>query len=115
MKHEPRPSIHMEKHLGWACKLGGMECQDLQVGANSVSEVDGVSVVAPAFQLCASVVGCASVVEKGQWALPTILSGTKLSTSSYLDSRNFGSFLYATGDFQAAPQCWSSEGVSLSR
>ena len=51
----------MEKQLGWACKLGGMECQDLQVGANSVSEVDGVSVVAPAFQLCASVVGGAEM------------------------------------------------------
>ena len=25
MKHEPRPAFHMEKQLGWACKLGGAE------------------------------------------------------------------------------------------
>ena len=25
MKHEPKPGIHMEKQLGWAHKLGGME------------------------------------------------------------------------------------------
>ena len=25
VKHEPRPAIHMEKHLGWAHKLGGVE------------------------------------------------------------------------------------------
>ena len=25
VKHEPRPAIHMEKLLGWACKLGGAE------------------------------------------------------------------------------------------
>ena len=27
MKHEPRQAIHVEKQLGWACKLGGMESQ----------------------------------------------------------------------------------------
>ena len=25
MQHKPRPAIHMEKQLGWACKLGGAE------------------------------------------------------------------------------------------
>ena len=25
MKHESRSAIHMEKQLGWACKLGGAE------------------------------------------------------------------------------------------
>ena len=25
VKHEPRPAIHMEKQLGWACNLGGAE------------------------------------------------------------------------------------------
>ena len=23
MQHKPRPPIHMEKQVGWACKLGG--------------------------------------------------------------------------------------------
>ena len=25
MNHEPRPAIHLEKQLGWGCKLGGVE------------------------------------------------------------------------------------------
>ena len=25
MQHEPRPAIHMEMSLGWACKLDGTE------------------------------------------------------------------------------------------
>ena len=25
VQQEPRPAIHMEKQLGWACKLGGAE------------------------------------------------------------------------------------------
>ena len=40
--------------------------------------------------------------EKGQWLLPTFLSGRKLSPTSCLDARHFGSFLYVTGVFQAA-------------
>ena len=53
--------------------------------------------------------------EKGQWPLPTLLSGRKLSSSSCVDARHFSSSLYATGAFQAATRCWSSEGVSLSK
>ena len=40
--------------------------------------------------------------EKGQWPLPTFLSGRKLSLRSCLDARHFGSSPYATGTFQAA-------------
>ena len=43
MKHEPRPAIDMEKQLGWGGVSG-----DLQGGANSVSQFDGVSYMAPA-------------------------------------------------------------------
>ena len=25
VKHKPRPAIHMEKQVGWACKLSGTE------------------------------------------------------------------------------------------
>ena len=39
---------------------------------------------------------------KGQWPLPTLLSGRKLSPSSHLDARHFRSSLYAIGSFQAA-------------
>ena len=40
--------------------------------------------------------------EKGQWPLPTFLSGRKLSPISHLDARHFSSSLCATGAFQAA-------------
>ena len=40
--------------------------------------------------------------DKGQWPLPTFLSGRKLSPCSYFDARYFSSSLYATGAFQAA-------------
>ena len=39
---------------------------------------------------------------KGQWPLPTFLSGRKLSPSSCLDARHFNSSLCATVVFQAA-------------
>ena len=66
----------------------------------------------PAHWLCGSV-GEGS--EKGQWPLPTFLSGRKLSLSSHLDARCFTSSMYATCAIQAAPQCLSSEGVNLSK
>ena len=46
MQHEPTPAIHMEKQVGWVRVSGG-----LQSRSNSVSEVDGVSDMAPAYQL----------------------------------------------------------------
>ena len=52
MKQEPRPAIHMAKPLLIADPSG-----DLQGGANSISQVDGVFDIAPAFQLCASAWG----------------------------------------------------------
>ena len=102
----------MEKQLGWACKLGDMESQGIQGGANSVSSVDKVSDMAP---VCGSVSLWGEVSEKGQWTPPTFLSGRNMSPSSCLDARQFSSSLYATGAFQPATLVWSSEGVSLSR
>ena len=69
--------------------------------------------MAPACQLCGSVMGEGS--EKGQWPLPTFLCGRKLSASSCLDARHLSSFPYATGAFKLLRQCWSSEGVILSK
>ena len=41
-------------------------------------------------------------VQKGQWLLPTFLSGRKLSPSSHLHARHYSSSLCATGAFQVA-------------
>ena len=61
MKHELKPAIHMEKSLlrAWMDPLSwmGWRSEDLQGGANDVSQVDGVSDMAPACQLCGSVAG----------------------------------------------------------
>ena len=84
--------------------------EDLQGGANSISQVDGVSDMAPACQLCGSV---QEGSEKGQWPLSAFTSVRKLSCSSCLDVRHFSSSPYATGAFQVSTWCWSSEGVSL--
>ena len=36
MKHEPRPAIHMEKHLGWVHKLGGSASQGISRAEQTV-------------------------------------------------------------------------------
>ena len=84
MKQEPRSVICIEKQLGWACKLHGAESWDLQGRSNSVSQVDGVSDMAPACCLCG-----------GGFAKGT-------TASAHLDARHFSSSLYTTGAFQAA-------------
>ena len=48
--------------------------------------------------------------EKGQWPLPTFLSGINLSPNSHFDARHFCSYLYSTGAFQAANQVLELRG-----
>ena len=62
---------------------------------DSVTQVDGVSEMASACQLCGG------RAQKGTMASAAFLSGRKLSPSSCLDARHFSSSLYATGAFQA--------------
>ena len=52
MQHEPIPAIHMEKQLEWSQRRGEAVSGDVQGRSNSVSQVDGVSGVAPARCLC---------------------------------------------------------------
>ena len=87
MKHKPRPAIHMEKQLGWAHKLDGEESKGISRVEQTVSQADGVSDMALACWLCASVWG-------------GFRKGTM--TSAHLDARHFSFSLYATGVFQAA-------------
>ena len=95
MKHEPRPAIDMEKQLGWGGVSG-----DLQGGANSVSQFDGVSYMAPA---AGSVALWGEGSEKGQWPLLALMPDTSVPPCVPLVP------------FKLLPQCWSSEGVSLSK
>ena len=78
----------MEKQLGWAHKLDGAESLGgLPGGSNNVSQVDEVSDMAPACQLCGSAGGGS-------------IKGTMVSAC--LDARHISLSLCATGAFQTA-------------
>ena len=85
MKHEPRPVIYMEKQLGWAHKLGGME-------SLGISKVGGTVL--------------ARLMESQMWyQLAGFLGGRfrkGTMASARLDARHFSFSLYATCAFQAA-------------
>ena len=51
VQHEPIPAIHMEKQLEWSQRRGEAVSGDVQGRSNSVSQVDGVSDMAPAYWL----------------------------------------------------------------
>ena len=85
MKHEPIPAIHMEKHLGGACKLGG-------AGSLGISKA-GETVLA-------------SFMESQIWHQPAS-SGWRgfrkgIMASAGLDARHLGFSLHTTGAFPAA-------------
>ena len=89
MKHEPRPAILMEKPLLTAVSWVG---QSLALGISRT----GQTVLARLMEshICHLLAGSV--------ALPTFLSGRKLSPSSCLDARHFSSSLFAPGAFQTA-------------
>ena len=112
MKHEPRLAFHMEKPLLTAVSWAEQKLRGYQGRANGVSQVDGVSGMALACQFCDSVGGGS---EKGQWPLPTCISGRKLSLTLSLMSDNSVPPCTSLVLFKLLPQFWSSEGVSLSK
>ena len=85
MQYKPRPAIHMEKQLGWAFWLSGVE----SLGISKVSQ----TVLA---RLMESLIWhqLASCVGGG------FRKGTMASV--HFDARHFSSSLCATGAFQAA-------------
>ena len=98
MERDPRPAINMEKQLGWARTLGGAESLGISNVGQSVSQVDGISDMAPACWLCSR----GGRVRKGTMASFCLSVWENSVPSSHLDARHFSSSLYATGSFQAA-------------
>ena len=98
MKPVPRSAIQMEKQLGWGGKLGEAESLGISKADHSVSQVDGVSDMAPAYQLC----GGGGRLENGQWPLLALMPDPLVS------------FCIPLVPFKLPPWYWSSEGVSLS-
>ena len=88
----------MVNSLGGPISLVWQSLWGLQGGPNSVSQVDGVSDMAPVCRLF--------------WGL---VFRKATMASAHLNARHFSFSLYTTGTFQAATWDWSSEEVSLSR
>ena len=84
MKQEPRPAIHTDKQLWWACKLGEVE----SLGISKAGQTVLVRLIESQIwhQLASSVPGG---FRKGAMASPC------------LDARHFSSSLCATGAFQS--------------
>ena len=84
MNHEPRPAIHMEKQLGWASKLGGVE----SLGSSKA----GQTVLARwmGSQMWQLTGFCGGGFRKGTMA------------SAHLDARHFSLPLPASGALQVA-------------
>ena len=88
MQYEPRPAIHMDKQLGWASKLGGVDSFVVsKTGCTVLPRLMLASLMAPACQLCGFVEG---ELRKG------------MMDSVCLDDRHSSFSQYATGAFQAA-------------
>ena len=95
MEHKPRSAIHMEKQLGWARKLGGVECVGIAKAAQTVLARLTESQIW--HHLASS--------EQGGFRnrpLLALMSDTSVSLSMPLVP------------FKLLPQYWSSERVSLS-
>ena len=88
---------------------------DLQGRANSVSQVDGVSDMAPLCWLYGSVTlgGRSSV--KGRWPRPPFCLEESCPPSLSLMPDTSVSPYMPPVPFKLLPQCWSLEGVSLSK
>ena len=85
MQHEPRPAIHMEKQLGWACKLGGAESLGISKEGQTVLDRLMES------QIQNHPVGSMELgFRKG------------IMASGHLDAKHFCFSEYVTGVFQAA-------------
>ena len=94
MKHEPRPAIHMEKQL---LKLGGAE----SLGMSKVSQTVITKLMGPQmwYQLAGSMGGA---IRKGTMTSACLNPDTSVSPCVPLMP------------FKLLPQCWSSEGMSVS-
>ena len=101
MKPEPRPTIHMEKRLGWAHRLGGAESLGIFKADRTVLAKFIESQVW--HQPDSSMAPWGEGTEKGQWPLLALVPDTSASPSVPLVSLKLPS------------QCQSPEGVSLSR
>ena len=88
----------MEKQLGLAHKLGGVDSLGISKVGHSVSQVDGVSDMTPACQFCGWRIQQRDNDPCSPWC----------QTLQFL-------LVYYWCPLSCLPQCWSSEGVNLSR
>ena len=95
-KHEPKPAIHMEKQLGWAHRLGGVD----SLGISKAGQTMLTRLMEYDTSLSALL---GEGLEKRQWPLLALIPDTSVSRCIPLVP------------FKLLPGCWNSERVSLSR
>ena len=90
----------MEKQLGWACKLDGMESLGFSRARQRVlARLMETQIYTGLLALWLS---GGEGSEEGWWPLSTFLYGKKFSLSSLLEAKHFDFSLYATSAFEAA-------------
>ena len=100
MKQDPRPTIHMEKLLLIAVKLGGMEPQVISRARQTVlAKLMESQMWYPSCQCCGFMWGKAQKRDK---VCDCLSVREKDVPSSCLDARHFSFSLYATGTFHTA-------------
>ena len=84
MKQEPRPALHKEKQLGWACKLNRAESLGIsKVGQTVLARLMESQIWHP---LASSMVLWGDGSEKGQWLVLAPMPDTSASPSILLMS-----------------------------
>ena len=102
----------MEKQHGWAVSCVRRSLKGSLGWANSVSEVNRVSDIAPACRLCVS----QGRVQKRNSGSALLSAWEKAVLSSCLDARHvISSSCMPLVPIKLLPWCWSSEEVSLSK
>ena len=111
-----KQAIHMGKPLETACmgpKVGWGRASEIhQGGANSVSQVGGVSLITLASWLCHSV---RRGLRKEQWPLTALMSGKSCPPVLALMPNYSVSPHMSLMPMNLLPLCWNSEGMRLNK
>ena len=82
MQYEPRPTLHLEKQLGWAHKLGGME--SLEISKVGPTVLARLMVFQIRYPFAGSLALWGEGLEKRQWFLLALMPDTSVSPSMLL-------------------------------
>ena len=113
MKHEPRPGIHIENHLGWSHKWGRTEFPQISKASQTVLARLMESQIW--HQPASSVALCGRTHKKDNGLCPPLCLGESCPPAFALIPDSLVSPYMPLVPFKLLPWCWSSEGVNLSK